>query len=215
MLNLFLMILLSYVVGSIPTSIIASKLLKGIDIRKHGSGNAGATNVFRVMGWKIGLSVLLIDMAKGYIPTVLFYKLGMKGVEWPIINLQILAGLSAIFGHIWTMFAGFKGGKGVGTGAGMLIGLTPFAVLIGIIIFAIVVSISRFVSLGSILASISVPVTVYLQSQSANSFPVQLFILSLFVPALIIYTHRKNIQRLLKGEESKIQFVRSKNNNTT
>jgi glycerol-3-phosphate acyltransferase PlsY len=204
------MILLSYLVGSIPTSIIASKLLKGIDIREHGSGNAGATNVFRVMGWKIGLAVLIIDMAKGYIPTVLFYKLGMKGVDWPIINLQIIAGISAVFGHIWTVFAGFKGGKGVGTGAGMLIGLTPFSVLVGIIVFAFVVAISRFVSLGSILASLSVPITVFLKNQSADIFPVQLFIFSLFVPALIIYTHRKNIQRLLKGEESKIQFGKNK-----
>lgn len=204
------MVLASYLLGSIPTSIIAVKLLKGIDIREYGSGNAGATNVFRVMGWKIGLAVLIIDMAKGYIPTILFYKLGMKGVDWPIINLQILAGLSAIFGHIWTVFAGFKGGKGVGTGAGMLIGLTSFAVFIGIIVFIIVVSISRFVSLGSIIASLSVPVTVIVQNQSQVTFPLQLFILSLFVPVLIIYTHRENIQRLLKGEESRIQFGKNK-----
>lgn len=200
------MILCSYLIGSIPTSIIASRLLKGIDIREHGSGNAGATNVFRVMGWKAGIVVLLIDMAKGYIPTVLFYKIGLEGVEWPIINLQILAGISAIFGHIWTIFAGFKGGKGVGTGAGMLIGLAPLSVAVGIIIFLIVVAISRYVSLGSIIASCSVPVTIIMQNQSQDSFPLQLFILSLFVPALIIYTHRKNIKRLLKGEESKIQF---------
>src|SRR4030067_3747407 len=103
MFYLLLMVLLSYLVGSVPTSIIASKLLKGIDIREHGSGNAGATNVFRVMGWKIGLAVLLIDMTKGYIPTVLFYKLGMKGGDWPVVNLQIIAGISAIFGHIWTV----------------------------------------------------------------------------------------------------------------
>jgi glycerol-3-phosphate acyltransferase PlsY len=192
--------------GSIPTSIIASKLLKRIDIREHGSGNAGATNVFRVMGWKAGIVVLLLDMAKGYIPTVLFYKIGLKGVEWPIINLQIMAGISAIFGHIWTIFAGFKGGKGVGTGAGMLIGLAPLSVAVGIIIFLIVVAISRFVSLGSIIASSSVPITIIMQNQSQDSFPLQLFILSLFVPALIIYTHRKNIKRLLKGEESKIQL---------
>lgn len=197
--------------GSIPTSIISSKLLKGIDIREYGSGNAGATNVFRVMGWKAGIAVLILDMAKGFIPTVLFYKIGLKGVDWPIINLQILAGISAIFGHIWTIFAGFKGGKGVGTGAGMLIGLAPLSVAVGIVIFLIVVTISRFVSLGSILASISVPITIVMQNQSQNSFPLQLFILSLFVPALIIYTHRKNIQRLIKGEESKIQFG-NKNN---
>jgi len=211
MLFLIAMILLSYLLGSMPTSIIASKLLKGIDIREHGSGNAGATNVFRVMGWKAGLAVLLIDIAKGFIPTIAFYKIGMKGVDWPIINLQILAGISAIFGHIWTIFAGFKGGKGVGTGAGMLIGLAPFAVVVGLIVFIIVVAISRFISLGSIIASLSVPVTIIFQNKGLEaSFPLQLFILSLFVPALIIYTHRKNIQRLLKGEESKFQFGKRK-----
>lgn len=211
MLFLIAMILLSYLLGSMPTSIIASKLLKGIDIREHGSGNAGATNVFRVMGWKAGLAVLLIDIAKGFIPTIAFYKIGMKGVDWPIINLQILAGISAIFGHIWTIFAGFKGGKGVGTGAGMLIGLAPFAVVVGLIVFIIVVAISRFISLGSIIASLSVPVTIIFQNYGLEaSFPLQLFILSLFVPALIIYTHRKNIQRLLKGEESKFQFGKRK-----
>jgi len=211
MLFLIAMVLLSYLLGSMPTSIIASKLLKGIDIREHGSGNAGATNVFRVMGWKAGLAVLLIDIAKGFIPTIAFYKIGMKGVDWPIINLQILAGISAIFGHIWTIFAGFKGGKGVGTGAGMLIGLAPFAVVVGLIVFIIVVAISRFISLGSIIASLSVPVTIIFQNYGLEaSFPLQLFILSLFVPALIIYTHRKNIQRLLKGEESKFQFGKRK-----
>lgn len=211
MVYLLLMILLSYLVGSIPTSIIASKLLKGIDIREHGSGNAGATNVFRVMGWKAGLSVLIIDIAKGFIPTVVFYKIGMKGVDWQVINLQILAGISAIFGHIWTVFAGFKGGKGVGTGAGMLIGLAPTAVAVGLVVFIIVVAIFRFISLGSIIAALSVPVTIIFQNYGLeDTFPLQLFILSLFVPALIIYTHRKNIQRLLKGEESKFQFAKKK-----
>lgn len=207
MIYLILMIFASYLLGAIPTSIIASKLLRGIDIRQHGSGNAGATNVFRVMGWKAGLGVLIIDIAKGFIPTVFFYKLALNCVDWAVINLQIIAGLSAIFGHIWTIFAGFKGGKGVGTGAGMLIGLAPIAVVVGLIVFIIVVAVSRFISLGSIMASLSVPVTIVAQQyQSQESFPIQLFILSLFVPALIIYTHRKNIQRLLKGEESRFEF---------
>ena len=205
------MILLSYLIGSIPTSIIASKLLRGIDIREHGSGNAGATNVFRVMGWKIGLGVLLIDMAKGLIPTILFYKIAITGVDWSIINLQIIAGSSAVFGHIWTIFAGFKGGKGVGTAAGMCIGLIPQAVLFGLLVFIVVVALTKYVSLGSILASISVPITLVIQHfQFSKEIQIQLFIFSLFIPILIIYTHRNNIQRLIKGEENKLSFQKNK-----
>jgi glycerol-3-phosphate acyltransferase PlsY len=205
------MVVTSYLVGSIPTSIIASKLLRGIDIREHGSGNAGATNVFRVLGWRVGTVVLLVDIAKGLIPTILFYKIGLQGVEWPIINLKIVSGLSAVFGHIWTIFAGFKGGKGVGTGAGMLMGLTPIAVLIGLIIFILIVSITRYVSLGSILASISIPITVFLQYfQNRESSSVTLLILSLIIPILIIFTHRSNIQRLLGGKENRVKFKKNK-----
>jgi glycerol-3-phosphate acyltransferase PlsY len=205
------MVVTSYLVGSIPTSIIASKLLRGIDIREHGSGNAGATNVFRVLGWRVGTVVLLVDIAKGLIPTILFYKIGLQGVEWPIINLKIVSGLSAVFGHIWTIFGGFKGGKGVGTGAGMLMGLTPIAVLIGLIIFILIVSITRYVSLGSILASISIPITVFLQYfQNRESSSVTLLILSLIIPILIIFTHRSNIQRLLGGKENRVKFKKNK-----
>jgi len=207
MVYLVLMILTSYLIGSIPTSIIASKLLRGIDIREHGSGNAGATNVFRVLGWKVGIVVLLIDIAKGLIPTIWFFKIGMQGVEWPIINLKIVSGLSAVFGHIWTIFAGFKGGKGVGTGAGMLIGLTPTAVLIGLSIFILIVSLTRYVSLGSILASISIPITVFWQHfQNRESSSIALLFLSLLIPILIIFTHRSNIRRLIQGKENKVKL---------
>jgi len=208
MLNLFLLIAISYLMGSIPTSIIAGKLLKGLDIREHGSGNAGATNVFRVLGWKAGLVVLIIDMLKGWIPTVYVSQLGVEsGLGWDLINYQIIAGFSAMFGHIWTIFAKFKGGKGVGTGAGMLIGLAPFAVLICIIVFIAVVAATRYVSLGSILASITFMAVIFVQKFGLEQpVPNELLIFSVFIPALIIFTHRSNIQRLLKGEESKISF---------
>lgn len=211
MLYFILMIITSYLIGSIPTSIIAGKLLKGIDIRQHGSGNAGATNVFRVLGWKAGIVVLLIDMAKGLVPVIWVSKLGFSGgLNWDQINFEILAGLCAVFGHIWTIFAGFKGGKGVGTGAGMVIGLAPLAVLVCLIIFVIVIAATRYVSLGSVLASIALPVVLLIQRNVlGENVPIQLLVFGFFIAALIVYTHRSNIKRLLKGEENKIQFGKS------
>jgi glycerol-3-phosphate acyltransferase PlsY len=190
MFYLLLMILISYLVGSVPTSIIVGKLLKGIDIRQHGSGNAGATNVFRVLGWKAGLVVLLIDIAKGVIPTVWVSQLGLQsGFSWEFVNFQIVAGLCAVFGHIWTIFAGFKGGKGVGTGAGMVIGLAPLTVLICLGVFVIVVAATRYVSLGSVLASVALPVVLFINRfVLEGDVPPQLLIFGLFIMALIIYT---------------------------
>ena len=213
MLQLLLMMGISYLIGAIPTSIIAGKLLKGIDIRKHGSGNAGATNVFRVLGWKAGTVVLLIDMFKGWFPTVVVSQLGMdSGLGWGAINYQILAGVSAIFGHIWTLFAGFKGGKGVGAGAGMIIGLAPMPVLVCIIVFAATVGLTRFVSLGSILGALTFMLVIVLQRYVfGQAIPVELLVFSGFIPALIFFTHRANIRRLLKGEENKISFGKTNN----
>ncbi len=205
MLYLIAMIAVSYLIGSIPTSIIAGKLLKGIDIREHGSGNAGATNVFRVLGPTAGAVVLFIDIMKGVIPTVWIAQLGSMGVDWQFVHLQILAGISAVFGHIWTIFAGFKGGKGVGTGAGMVIGLAPAAVGICMLVFAVTVGLTRYVSLGSILSSLALPIVVAIQKWGMGmDIQTPVIILTLFIPALIIYTHRANVQRLLKGEENKI-----------
>ncbi len=204
---LLLVIGISYLMGSFPTSIVTGKVLKGIDIRQHGSGNAGATNVFRVLGWKAGIFVLLVDMLKGFIPAFWIYKLAVGQVNLPPIDLQIIAGLSAVFGHIWTIFAGFKGGKGVGTGAGVVIALAPFAVLIALLVFIVTVAATRYVSLGSILASITVPLVVILQKTiGGQPVPLELIVFTLFIPLLILYTHRSNIQRLVSGTENKIQF---------
>lgn len=204
---LALAILVSYLVGSFPTAILTGKILKGIDIRQHGSGNAGATNVFRVLGWKAGLFVLLVDMAKGLLATVLIYKLALGHMALDAVILKIICGLAAVFGHIFTVFAGFKGGKGVGTGAGMIIGLLPGAVLTGLVVFILVVWRSRYVSLGSILASITVLLYVIAQKW-VFGVPMHpaLLVFGVFIPVLIIFTHRSNIGRLLKGNENKIQF---------
>jgi acyl phosphate:glycerol-3-phosphate acyltransferase len=210
MLSFTLMIILSYLLGSLPTAIITGHALKGIDIRKVGSGNAGATNVFRVLGWKAGLFVLLIDMAKGLIATIFIYKIAAGDIAISPVVLQIIAGMCAVLGHIWTIFAGFKGGKGVGAGAGMIIGLVPGAVLAGLIVFVLVVATTRFVSLGSILASLTIPVFLF-GKQFLFHVPVSLplMILGVMVPLLIIFTHRSNIQRLISGNENKIKFSKN------
>lgn len=205
MFYILIMVLVSYLLGSIPTSIIAARWLKGIDIREHGSRNAGATNVFRVLGPGAGIVVLLIDMLKGFVPVMWLAQIGSAGVSWPFESLQIIAGLSAVFGHIWTVFAGFKGGKGVGTGAGMLLGLMPLQVGICLLIFAITVAVSRYVSLGSILAAVTFGVVVLVQRFVLNQeISMVLMFLSIFIPALIIFTHRANIGRLIRGQENKI-----------
>lgn len=207
MVRLILMIAISYLLGSFPTAIVTGKLLRGIDVREHGSGNAGATNVFRVLGWKAGLFVLLVDMAKGFIATVLVYKLAVGAVNMQPVILQIIAGMSAVFGHIWTVFAGFKGGKGVGTGAGMIVGLVPQAVLTGLVVFIVVFALTRYVSLGSITASLTIPIYLFLEKYLFHH-PVEtpILILGVLVPLLILYTHRSNIQRLLQGTENRIEF---------
>ncbi|HDI51207.1 MAG TPA: glycerol-3-phosphate 1-O-acyltransferase, partial [Bacteroidetes bacterium] len=159
MLTLIVIVLLSYLVGSIPTSIIVGKILRGIDIREYGSGNAGATNTFRVLGWKAGVFVIAVDIGKGVFATLVISKLNLTGV--PLLAstlLQIIAGVSAVCGHIWTVFAGFRGGKGVSTAAGMIIALYPIAFLICIAIFTIVLFTTRYVSVSSMIAAVSLPI---------------------------------------------------------
>jgi glycerol-3-phosphate acyltransferase PlsY len=146
-----------YLLGAIPTAIIMGKALRGIDIREHGSGNAGGTNVFRVLGWKPGVAVILIDILKGLIATVFAAKITLTALPVEHVYLQLLAGLSAIVGHIRTVFAGFRGGKGVGTAAGMMFGLFPVAASICLISFLVIAFSTRYVSLASITAAVALP----------------------------------------------------------
>ena len=213
--NLGIVLVLSYLVGSIPTSIIASKLIKGFDIRHHGSGNAGGTNVWRVLGWKIGLAVILFDILKGivasyYIPKIFWDPVLPFQNRTPfedITLVRIMCGSSAIVGHIWTLFAGFKGGKGVATGAGMLIGLAPVEFAVAIAIFGMVLGLSRYVSLGSLAAAVAFPLTMFFRE---NLFHVDiqgyhtLIFFAIGTALLLIYTHRGNIKRLVEGTEHKI-----------
>ena len=211
-----LIILLSYLVGSIPNSIIVSKLTRGIDIRNYGSGNAGGTNVMRVLGWKQGLFVILLDALKGVVAVVFIARLHYGNIPFnnatpfdDFTLVQIIAGIAAVVGHIWTIFAGFKGGKGIATALGMLIMVMTVDMLIALGVFIIVVTVSRYVSLGSILAAITVPLALVVRENVFNANVQGYHTLLPFIVCLsmlVIYTHRKNVIRLLNGSESKISF---------
>ena len=204
MVSLLAVIVLSYLLGSIPTSIIVGKVLRGIDIREHGSGNAGGTNVFRVLGWKPGLFVMLFDLFKGFAATFWVAQLAKNGMVSDYGVLQILAGCSAIIGHIWSVFAGFRGGKGVGTAAGMLLAMFPLTFLICIIVFGIVLAITRIVSVSSMSAAVSLPIVLSIFRYLFNvQVEFSLYLFGFFAAALIIFTHRSNIRRLLNGTENR------------
>jgi glycerol-3-phosphate acyltransferase PlsY len=215
MVNLAIVILLSYVLGSIPTSIMLSKWKHGFDIRTKGSGNAGGTNVFRVLGWKSGLLVTLVDIGKGVIATVLIARL-FWDPTLPFYNktpfddftvIQMICGGAAVIGHIWTVFAGFKGGKGIATGAGMLIGIAPTEFAISTAVFMIVFWAYKYVSLSSISAAIAFPVSLFVRynilGDEIHSYRT-LIVFSLSVAVLLVYSHRQNIKRLIEGTEKKI-----------
>ncbi len=213
-------IILSYLVGSIPTSIIVSKLAKGIDIREHGSGNAGGTNVMRVLGWKHGILVILLDALKGVLAVVVIARLHYGSIPFENATpfddftlVQIIAGISAVIGHIWTVFAGFKGGKGIATALGMLLMIITVDMLVAIGVFIIVVSISKYISLGSILGAVAVPLTLIIRENIFNvnipSYNTLLpFVIALVM--LVIFTHRKNVVRLINGSENKVNFKRKR-----
>ena len=206
MLSIIVIIMLSYLAGSIPTSIIMSKLTRGIDIRDYGSGNAGATNVIRVLGWKIGIIVIIVDVGKGVLATLLISKLNIDSIPISHNLVQIIAGLSAVLGHIWTIFAGFKGGKGVGTAAGMLFSLYPMAGIVCLIIFLLVLLTARYVSVSSMTAAISLPIVILILNKFFDySISNELFYFAIVMAALIVFTHRSNLKRLINGEENRIK----------
>ena len=222
MLNLAFVVILSYLVGSIPTSIIVSKLVRGIDIREHGSGNAGGSNVFRVLGWKFGILVILLDALKGALAVIVVARLYLDSFPFKNITpfddftlVQIICGVTAVIGHIWTVFAGFRGGKGIATGLGVLIMLVTIDMALALGVFFIVVAISRYISLGSIAAAIAVPLILFIRE---NIFGVDIpgyhtvLPFCIMLALLVFYTHRKNINRLINGSESKISFVKKKSN---
>lgn len=181
----------AYLIGAIPTSYLIGRLARGIDLREHGSGNLGATNAFRVLGWRLAVPVLLVDVLKGWLPVFVFMRLDGVAAE-----AALAVGAAAIIGHVFSIYVGFKGGKGVATGAGVFLALAPLAALAGFAVWVTLVLTTRIVSLASILAAPVVPIVVYL-THGVDA----VFWLALAIALFIIYAHRSNIRRLLRGEE--------------
>ncbi|MGN6531307.1 MAG: glycerol-3-phosphate 1-O-acyltransferase PlsY [Ginsengibacter sp.] len=201
-----LLIVLAYLIGSIPTSVWVSKHFFGIDIRDFGSGNAGATNTYRVLGPKWGTFVMAADMIKGVIATSLYIFLPYYlGDDWARTNLMIGLGLAAVLGHIFPIWADFKGGKGVATLFGMVLAIQPLVAACCIGVFLLVLFLTRFVSLSSILSSIAFAVFIlFIFNDDVTSYR----IFSVAVALMVILTHQKNINRLLKGTESKVPMLK-------
>ncbi len=218
MMPLAAIVVLSYLVGSFPTSIVVTKLARGIDIRNHGSGNAGGTNVIRVLGLRAGLIVIAFDIFKGYVATMLITKLMVGPMPFnnqtpfeDITVIRIIAGCAAILGHVWTAFSGFRGGKGMATAAGVLLGVATIELLVAVGVFSIVFLLSRYVSLGSISGAVAFPLTMFFRH---NLFHADLegyhtlIFFSIVITLLLLYTHRANIRRLLDGTEHRLTRIR-------
>jgi len=201
-LNAVLAILAAYLLGATPTSYIAGKLGRGIDLREHGSKNLGATNVYRILGWKYAVPVALFDIAKGAIP-VLFFSRWVGAAEHPW--LPVAVGGAAVLGHMFSPYVTFKGGKGVATAAGMFFALAPIAVLIAIVAWGICLWLTGYVSLSSIIAVLSVPLSIALLQPHSP----YVFWASVALVALIIFAHRRNIARLLAGTENRFRTRRN------
>lgn len=215
MLNLIGIIIASYIIGSIPSALIVGKIFKKIDLRNYGSGNLGSTNAFRVLGVPLGILVQIMDIAKGLLVVLVVTEYFYSHLPFTnytpfedITVAKIIAGVSAIIGHTYSVFAGFKGGKGINTALGVLISLSPVDVGISIGFFVLTVLSSGYVSLGSIVASFVFPLMMFIRE---NFFKVNisgydtLIFFSIAVSVLLIYNHRENIKRLLYGNENRFE----------
>ena len=195
----------SYLLGSIPSAVWIGKLLKGVDVREHGSKNAGTANTMRVLGVKIGIPVLLIDVFKGFAAVKLaLFSPCFEAATEAFVNFQLILGAFAVIGHIFPVFAGFRGGKGVATIVGILMALHWQATLLAIAIFFIALFISKYVSFSSLMMGLSFPISVIFIFKTDS---ISLKIFSITVCVLLFITHRENISRLLKGKENKATFL--------
>ncbi|MGJ8633671.1 MAG: glycerol-3-phosphate 1-O-acyltransferase PlsY [Luteolibacter sp.] len=240
--QLWLCPLFAFLLGSIPFGLFIAKA-KGIDIRQHGSGNIGATNVFRIVGKKYGISCLFLDLLKGLIPVVLAINLVQiqgKGIVVPLGFLEplalkldvadqlkgqlvhVLTALAAVLGHNYSPWIGFKGGKGIATSAGVLIGLMPMAVLILVVIFILTLVVTRYVAVASMVGAVSLPILTHIGARfhknddgislwEAGTWNKPLFFFSLLIGILAIWKHRSNISRLIAGTEDKFVWGKKKN----
>ena len=201
----------AYLLGSIPTAVWLGQAFYGVDVREYGSGNAGATNTFRVLGKKPGIVVMTIDILKGFTATKLAYLIGLSvtGPKYSaqFVNYELALGVIAVMGHLFPIFAGFRGGKGVATLFGMVLAVNPWTALLCVSVFITVLLISKYVSLSSICAGFAFPLGTVFVFQSSVKAEV---LYSICVCVLILVTHQKNIERLLKGKESKVYLFKKK-----
>jgi acyl phosphate:glycerol-3-phosphate acyltransferase len=204
--NELLVMVLAYLIGSIPTAVWVSKYFFDIDIRDYGSGNAGATNTYRVLGSKWGTLVMIVDMLKAILAVKLAFLLpDAYEYELYLINMQIGLGLAAVLGHVFPIWANFRGGKGVASLFGMVLGIQPNVALCCVGIFILVLYLTRWVSLSSILASVAFPILILIVFNE----PEHLYrVFAVIVALMVLFTHQKNIGRLLKGNESKVPILK-------
>ncbi|WP_395626087.1 glycerol-3-phosphate 1-O-acyltransferase PlsY [Daejeonella sp.] len=204
-------LIFAYLFGSIPTAVWIGQAFYGIDVREYGSGNAGATNTFRVLGKKAGIAVMILDILKGYTATNLAYLIGLS-VTGPqnsvqFVNYQLALGITAVMGHLFPIFAGFRGGKGIATLFGMIVAVHTGAALVCVLTFILVLLISKYVSLSSIVSGFSFPLSIIFIFQS----PIRSVVLyGMCICILILVTHQKNIERLIKGKESRVNLFKRK-----
>lgn len=191
----FCLIVLAYFMGAIPSGVWLGKILKNIDVRDYGSKNSGATNSYRILGAKLGATVLVMDVLKGFLPLYIASKFGLE------YNDLVLIGLVAILAHTFSCFISFKGGKGVATSLGVFLFLIPMITLILLAIFILIVYFTRYISLGSIIAAFLLPIFTFFSDKGSY-----LFTLSMIIGIFVIYRHKTNISRLLSGTENKFKF---------
>jgi glycerol-3-phosphate acyltransferase PlsY len=204
-------LILAYLFGSIPMAVWIGQAFYGIDVREYGSGNAGATNTFRVLGKKAGIAVMFLDIFKGYTATNLAYLIGLS-VTGPqnsvqFVNYQLALGVTAVLGHLFPVFAGFRGGKGVATLFGMILAVHSESAMICVLTFVVFLFVFKYVSLSSIMAGFSFPLSIIFIFQS----PIRSVLLyGMCICILILVTHQKNIERLLKGKEPRVDLFKRK-----
>ncbi|MFL5752519.1 MAG: glycerol-3-phosphate 1-O-acyltransferase PlsY [Bacteroidia bacterium] len=199
-------ILVAYLVGSFPTAVWIGKLFYNVDVREFGSGNAGATNTFRVLGKKAGVPVLVLDVLKGFLAVMLaYFSRFTQGTE-PFVNFQLVLGVASLLGHIFPVFAGFRGGKGVATLLGVVLAVQPEAAAYAMIVFIVVLLVFRYVSLASMTAGLIYPILVI--GIFKTEF-ISLLTFSILVSVMLIITHKRNIDRLLKKQEAKVKLFSS------
>jgi glycerol-3-phosphate acyltransferase PlsY len=216
MLSLVIIVLLSYLVGSIPSSLWVGKLIYGIDLRRYGSGNAGATNAFRVLGWKAGVISTIVDLGKGLLAAGVIATIRVDGLPsglefWHIETVvRLLAGVSAVVGHMFPVWAKFKGGKGVNTSAGVLFALTPITMFMTVGVFVVVLLSSRYVSLASMTAAIAFPTIIAIRKYvfGIDALEPSLLIVGIVLALAIVAAHHTNIRRLVRGTENRVRSFR-------